>query len=102
MFAQYDKSMLVLKWPVPVQGSGPGEGRCEGRKPFGYYESEQAALERMQAQERGSRLRPHRGAPQPGGHSDPHRQAVARRGHQPHPHWPERSHRAEVLAAAKK
>ena len=25
------------------------EGRCEGRKPFGYYESEADALQRMQA-----------------------------------------------------
>jgi hypothetical protein len=25
------------------------EGRCEGRKPFGYYEGEQGAIDRMKA-----------------------------------------------------
>jgi hypothetical protein len=49
VFSQYDKSMIVLKLAGARAKKRAREGRCEGRKPFGYYEGEQAAVERMRA-----------------------------------------------------
>jgi hypothetical protein len=49
VFAQYDKSQIVLKLKAARMRKRAKEGRCEGRKPFGYYEGEQAAIERMRA-----------------------------------------------------
>jgi DNA invertase Pin-like site-specific DNA recombinase len=49
VFAQYDKSMVVLKLAGARARKRAREGRCEGRKPFGYYPGEAAALERIQA-----------------------------------------------------
>jgi hypothetical protein len=47
--AQYDKSRIVLKLRGARMRKRAMEGRCEGRKPFGYYEGEAAALDRMRA-----------------------------------------------------
>jgi DNA invertase Pin-like site-specific DNA recombinase len=49
VFAQYDKSMVVLKLAGARARKRAREGRCEGRKPFGYFAGEAAALERIQA-----------------------------------------------------
>jgi site-specific DNA recombinase len=49
VFAQYDKSQIVLKLKAARMRKRAKEGRCEGRKPFGHYEGEQAAIARMQA-----------------------------------------------------
>jgi len=48
VFAQYDKSQIVLKLKAARMRKRAKEGRCEGRKPFGHYEGEQSAIERMQ------------------------------------------------------
>jgi DNA invertase Pin-like site-specific DNA recombinase len=47
--AQYDKSQIVLKLRGARQRMKAKDGRCEGRKPYGYYEGEQAVIERMEA-----------------------------------------------------
>jgi DNA invertase Pin-like site-specific DNA recombinase len=47
--AQYDKSQIVLKLRAARMRKRAQTGRCEGRKPFGHYEGEQAILERMRA-----------------------------------------------------
>ena len=47
--AQYDKSQIVLKLRGARTRKRAQEGRCEGRKPFGYYDGEAAVLERMKA-----------------------------------------------------
>ena len=49
IFAQYDKSQIVLKLRGARMRKRAAEGRCEGRKPFGHYDGEQAAIERMKA-----------------------------------------------------
>jgi DNA invertase Pin-like site-specific DNA recombinase len=45
--AQYDKCQIVLKLRGARMRKRAAEGRCEGRKPFGRDEAEQAAVERM-------------------------------------------------------
>jgi DNA invertase Pin-like site-specific DNA recombinase len=45
--AQYDKSQIVLKLRGARMRKRAKEGRCEGRKPFGYYEGEEAAIARI-------------------------------------------------------
>jgi len=47
--AQYDKSQIVLKLRGARMRKRAKEGRCEGRKPFGYFEGEQEVIERMRA-----------------------------------------------------
>jgi DNA invertase Pin-like site-specific DNA recombinase len=47
--AQYDKSQIVAKLRGARMRKRAQEGRCEGRKPFGHYEGEAEALERIQA-----------------------------------------------------
>jgi DNA invertase Pin-like site-specific DNA recombinase len=47
--AQYEKTQIVIKLRAARTRMKAQEGRCEGRKPFGHYEGEQAAIERMQA-----------------------------------------------------
>lgn len=47
--AQYDKSQIVLKLRGARMRKRAKEGRCEGRKPFGHYEGEEKALERIRA-----------------------------------------------------
>jgi DNA invertase Pin-like site-specific DNA recombinase len=45
--AEYEKNMIVAKLRGARLRMKAKTGRCEGRKPFGYYEGEEAALERM-------------------------------------------------------
>jgi len=45
--AQYVKSQIVLKLRGTRMRMRVKEGRCEGRKPFGFYEGEAAALDRV-------------------------------------------------------
>jgi DNA invertase Pin-like site-specific DNA recombinase len=47
--AQYDKSQIVLKLRGARMRKRAKEGRCEGRKPYGFYDGEEAAIERMRA-----------------------------------------------------
>jgi DNA invertase Pin-like site-specific DNA recombinase len=47
--AQYEKSQIVLKLRGARMRKRVKEGRCEGRKPFGYYEGESAAMARVKA-----------------------------------------------------
>jgi DNA invertase Pin-like site-specific DNA recombinase len=47
--AQYEKSQIVLKLRGARMRKRAKEGRCEGRKPYGYYEGETEALERLKA-----------------------------------------------------
>jgi DNA invertase Pin-like site-specific DNA recombinase len=47
--AQYEKSQIVLKLRGARIRKRAKEGRCEGRKPYGYYEGEAEALKRIQA-----------------------------------------------------
>jgi DNA invertase Pin-like site-specific DNA recombinase len=47
--AQYEKTQIVIKLRAARNRMKAREGRCEGRKPFGHYEGEQAAIERMKA-----------------------------------------------------
>ena len=45
--AQYEKAMIVAKLRGARERIKTREGRCEGAKPFGFYEGEETALERM-------------------------------------------------------
>jgi DNA invertase Pin-like site-specific DNA recombinase len=45
--AQYEKAMIVAKRRGARQRMKAKTGRCEGRKPFGYYDGEPAILDRM-------------------------------------------------------
>lgn len=47
--AQYDKSQIVAKLRGARMRKRAREGRCEGRKPFGYYDGEKAVLARLKA-----------------------------------------------------
>jgi DNA invertase Pin-like site-specific DNA recombinase len=47
--AQYEKSQIVLKLRGARMRKRAKDGRCEGRKPYGYYEGEAATLERLKA-----------------------------------------------------
>ena len=47
--AQYDKSQIVLNLRGARMRKRASEGKCEGRKPFGYYDGENAVLARMKA-----------------------------------------------------
>jgi DNA invertase Pin-like site-specific DNA recombinase len=47
--AQYDKSQIVAKLRGARMRKRAQTGRCEGRKPYGFYESERAGLDRMRA-----------------------------------------------------
>ena len=47
VFAQYDKSMIVLKLAGSRMRKRAQTGRCEGRKPFGFYEGEDKTIARM-------------------------------------------------------
>ena len=47
--AQYEKSQIVLKLRGARIRKRAKEGRCEGRKPYGYYEGEAEALDRLKA-----------------------------------------------------
>lgn len=45
--AQYDKTMVVQKLAAARARLREREGRCEGRKPFGFYPGEAETLERI-------------------------------------------------------
>ncbi|MBZ5584233.1 MAG: recombinase family protein [Acidobacteriia bacterium] len=47
--AQYEKSQIVLKLRGARIRMKAKQGRCEGRKPYGFYEGEAEAVERMKA-----------------------------------------------------
>lgn len=47
--AEYEKTMIVLKLRGARARSRAKNGRCEGRKPFGYFAGEAAALARIKA-----------------------------------------------------
>lgn len=47
--AQYDKSQVVLKLRGARMRMRAKEGRCEGRKPFGFFDGEEAVIEHMNA-----------------------------------------------------
>jgi hypothetical protein len=47
--AQYDKSQIVAKLRGARMRKRSSEGRCEGRKPYGFYEGEDVAIDRMKA-----------------------------------------------------
>ena len=47
--AQYDKSQIVLKLRGARMRMRAKQGRCEGRKPYGFYNGEEAVIERMKA-----------------------------------------------------
>jgi len=49
VFAEYDKSQIVLKLKAARMRMKAREGRCEGRKPYGHYDGELEVLERMNA-----------------------------------------------------
>lgn len=56
--AEFDKNVLVLKLRVARQRIRAKAGRCEGRKPFGYYDGEPAVVERIRQLYRKPRGRP--------------------------------------------
>lgn len=45
--AEYDRAMIVLKLRGARQRTKARHGRCEGQKPFGHYEGEDAVLAEM-------------------------------------------------------
>jgi DNA invertase Pin-like site-specific DNA recombinase len=47
--AQYEKSQIVLKLRGARMRKKAKTGRCEGRKPYGFFEGEGAALDRVKA-----------------------------------------------------
>jgi DNA invertase Pin-like site-specific DNA recombinase len=47
--AQYEKSQIVLKLRGARLRKRAKEGRCEGRKPYGFYDGEAEVVERLQA-----------------------------------------------------
>jgi DNA invertase Pin-like site-specific DNA recombinase len=47
--AQYDKSQIVAKLRGARMRKRSKEGRCEGRKPYGFYDGESSVIERMKA-----------------------------------------------------
>jgi DNA invertase Pin-like site-specific DNA recombinase len=49
VFAQYDKSQIVIKLKAARMRKRAKDGRCEGRKPYGFYEGEPEVLDRMKA-----------------------------------------------------
>lgn len=49
VFAQYDKSQIVLKLKAARMRKRAKEGRCEGRKPYGHYDGESEIVDRMKA-----------------------------------------------------
>ena len=61
VFAELEKGLLVRKLATGRQRVRRATGRCEGRKPFGHYESERNALRRMRQLGRKPRGNPRRG-----------------------------------------
>lgn len=46
-FSEYEKAMIVSKLAGARQRVKAKEGRCEGRKPYGWFSGEKTVLERM-------------------------------------------------------
>ena len=46
--AQYDKDQIVIRLRGARLRKKAQTGRCEGRKPYGFYEGESVVIERMQ------------------------------------------------------
>jgi DNA invertase Pin-like site-specific DNA recombinase len=63
VFAELDKSMLVAKLRKARQAKKAKTGRCEGRKPMGYFEGEDKVIKRIKQLHRkprgGQRLGPY-------------------------------------------
>jgi len=63
VFSELDKSMLVAKLRKARQAKKTKTGRCEGRKPFGFYPGEDETLKRIKQLHRkprgGKRLGPY-------------------------------------------
>lgn len=63
VFAELDKSMLVAKLRKAREAKKAAQGRCEGRKPYGYYEGEEKVIQRIKKLNRkprgGKRLGPY-------------------------------------------
>jgi DNA invertase Pin-like site-specific DNA recombinase len=57
-FAEFEKSVIVLKLRAARDRKRRREGRCEGRKPFGARPAEAEALERIRALRRKPKGRP--------------------------------------------
>ena len=69
--AQYEKSQIVLKLRGARMRKRAKEGRCEGRKPYGFYEGEAVATgARESTPAEGMGFDRHRGAPERRGHPD--------------------------------
>jgi len=49
VFAEYDKSQIVLKLRGARLRKRAKEGRCEGRKPYGYYDGEPEVIAHLKA-----------------------------------------------------
>ena len=49
VFAELDKSLLVRKLRKGRDAVRASEGRCEGQKPYGYYDGESEVLDRIKA-----------------------------------------------------
>jgi DNA invertase Pin-like site-specific DNA recombinase len=49
VFAEYEKDTIVAKLRGARMRMRAKEGRCEGRKPYGFYDGEGAVIERMNA-----------------------------------------------------
>ncbi len=47
VFAEYEKSMIVLKLKAARNRVKSATGHCEGRKPYGHYEGEAEVIARM-------------------------------------------------------
>jgi DNA invertase Pin-like site-specific DNA recombinase len=48
-FSQYERSMIVIKLRGARARAKAKNGRCEGQKPYGTYQGEQATIERIKA-----------------------------------------------------
>uniref|UniRef100_Q01TS9 Resolvase, N-terminal domain n=1 Tax=Solibacter usitatus (strain Ellin6076) TaxID=234267 RepID=Q01TS9_SOLUE len=48
-FAEYEKTMIVVKLAGARQRMKKKTGACEGRKPYGYFEGEQVVLDRLKS-----------------------------------------------------
>jgi DNA invertase Pin-like site-specific DNA recombinase len=56
--SQFEKSVIVLKLRAARERVKRRSGRCEGRKPFGFYPGEAPILDRIQRLRRKQRLQP--------------------------------------------
>ncbi len=63
VFAELDKSMLVAKLRKAREAKKAKMGRCEGRKPYGFFEGEEKVVKRIKQLHRkprgGKRLGPY-------------------------------------------